>query len=254
MIKQKRNAFFLAFIPFGLTTSFVLNFSCPIQEGILIALFVLFFLMGFSPKLNKKALQAALKLKTFGLMLFLFAFVLSFVCVSMINAFLFSSLVFNTLCLAELFEIKKEIKEKKIFCFFLILGAVLGIALSCLFPFSLGIILFSLSALLVGEDMKKASIEELWIDVALPVFVLIFSFVTFMISNHEDGFPLLIAECVVMVMIGALPMVCARSNLRLMLMAVVLMLFGSYVFSTQNPTSFFNMSAPFSLSSSFELF
>ena len=81
--------------------------------------------------------------------------------------------------------------------------------------------------------------QDVWKDVAFPLFVLVSAFVLFIAANHNGSFPPVIAESAVMLMIGGL-LTIPSSSLRLTLMTIVLMLFGSYVFSAQNANSVFN--------------
>ena len=119
------------------------------------------------------------------------------------------------------------------------LGALSGAGVALSGRSGLIYVCFVVSSLLCRPKMNERTVQDVWKDVAFPLFVLIGSFVSFIAANHGGACPPVVAESVVMLMIGGL-LTMPASSLRLTLMTVVMMLFGSYVFSAQNADSVFN--------------
>ena len=155
---------------------------------------------------------------------------------------MFAVLVLNAVCLCMAFESLKTLSVKS-FAGCLCAGAAAGTG--CAFSGHVGLVYvgFVLLSLLCRPKTEEKTVQEVWKDVAFPLFVLVGAFVLFAVVNHNGSFPSVIAESVVMLMVGGLLMTPA-SSLRLTLMTIVLMLFGSYVFSAQNVESVFNRKPP----------
>ena len=100
-------------------------------------------------------------------------------------------------------------------------------------------IAFVLLSLLCRPKANDKTVQEIWKDIAFPLVVRVGSCVLFLAANHGETLPVVIAQSVVMLMIGGL-LGLPSSSLRLTLMTAVLMIFGSYVFSAQNADSVFN--------------
>lgn len=245
MIKQKIQILLLTVLSFGTSCSFLKCFwnnDASVWAVIILgasAVFVLF--SPIYPKIRKKVLDFSVKTHPLAAVVFTASFVLSFLKYSMVWAQLFSVFVLSLTSLCMAFE-KLQTVNKKSFYWLVLLGALGGgcvlLADRISFVYT-GLIVLSL---LCRPFVSKKTIQDVWKDVAFPLFVLIFSFIVFVSANHNTDFPSVIAESVVMLMIGGLLMA-SSSALNLTLMSVVMMVFGSYVFSVQNADSVFNRKA-----------
>ena len=154
---------------------------------------------------------------------------------------LFSVFILTVTGLCSVFEKEKNIGRKQFFVLFFV-GAVAGCGIFLLsrigFVYT-GLVVLSLLCHPFGSEK---TIHDIWKDIAFPLFVLVVSFIVFIAANHNTDFPSVIAESLVMLMIGGLLM-SSSGSLRLTLMTVVMMVFGSYVFSVQNEASVFNRTA-----------
>ena len=153
---------------------------------------------------------------------------------------LFSVLVLNTVCICTAFENSDGFSRKTSFGL-LCAGALIGTG--CGFSGRTGLlyVCFVVLSLLCGPKNGGRTIQDIWKDVAFPLFVLVGAFIVFITANHGNAFPVIIAQSVAMLMTGGLLMT-SSSSLRLTLMTIVMMIFGCYVFSAQNPDSVFNRS------------
>ena len=244
MIKQKILTLFWSFLPFGTGMTFWLGFgkkTTGFLSGTIIALHLLAILIcGFFPKIRKDILEKAIKLQPLAAVVFTASFVLSFLPYSMMWLQLFAVLVLNTVCLCMAFE-NLETFGLKMFFGFLGAGALIGMGIGLSGRTGLLYLCFVMLSLLCRPKGAERTAQDIWKDVAFPLFVLVGAFVLFIAANHGGAFPELIAQSAVMLMTGGLLMTSA-SSLRLTLMTIVMMVFGSYVFSTQNPDSVFNRS------------
>ncbi|MBO4520601.1 MAG: hypothetical protein J5787_05290 [Alphaproteobacteria bacterium] len=244
MTKQKILTFFLMVLPFGTGVSFMRCFmknNASAWAGFLLAAGIVSVLVaGFFPKTRKSVLETAVKLQPLAAVVFTASFVLSFLPYSMMWPQLFSVLVLNTVCLCMAFDKMSGSKRSLLFG---LLGSAVLIGACPVFFGQTGIVYigFVLLSLLCRPVAAKKNVREIWKDIAFPLFVLVGSFVLFIAANHGEALPVVIAQSVVMLMIGGL-LALPSSSLRLTLMTIVLMIFGSYVFSAQNAESVFNRS------------
>ena len=246
MIKQKIQTFFLTALPFGTSVSFVRCFMKDSTNAAVLSLLtaglVMISLCVLFPKTRKNILEKAVKAQPLAAVVFTASFVLSFLPYSTVWVQLFVVLATDTVCLCMTAE-KSSVHSRKSFGAVFCCGALFGtgtafLGRSCLIYFCFVVLSF-----LCRPEKGERTIQDVWKDVAFPVFVLLGSFILFIAANHTGPLPSVIAESAVMLMIGGLLMT-PCSSLRLTLMTVVLMLFGSYVFSTQNAWSAFNRRLP----------
>ena len=242
-MKLKSEIIFFMFVSSGLTVSFFHCFGTKARlippVLLLIAFITTVVVSFFSPDWRKKMFDFSLKMQPLAAVVFCVAFILSFSKVPMVLPMLFVTLVLNTMCLCRCFENKTRLSTSAFYSCCLA-GAVLGGTFSCFIPATSGFIFFVLAGLLCRPCERNRTFEEIWKDIALPLFVLLCSFALFLTTKHSENFPDIIAESIVMVMIGIFLMPSKVSGLRLMLLTVVLMIFGSYVFSLKNPASVFH--------------
>lgn len=246
MTKQKIQALLLAILPFGTGVSF---FRCFVKNNenigaavVLIAGFLFVLSVGFFPKTRKNVLETVVKLQPPAAVVFTATFVLSFLPYSMRWPQLFSVLVLNTVCLCMMFE-KQPLFTRRGFFGLLCGGALIGTGIAFSGHTGLIYIGFVVLSLLCRPKEGGKTAHELWKDIAFPLFVLIGSFLLFIAANHGGSVSPVITQSIVMLMTGGLLMM-PSSSLRLALMTLVLMIFGSYVFSTQNAESVFNRKPP----------
>ena len=243
MIKRKIQTFFLTAIPFGASFSFFQVFSK--QEEFFVSLMPLFgailvCLCAFFPKIHKDLLVSSLKAQPLAAVVFTSSFILSFLSDFMITVQLFAVLIFNTICICMAYDRRKDFR--KTFSFWICFSAAIlfGSVLSLCLPSSVSYLLFVLASLACRPFEKDRSPQEIWKDVAFPLFVLVCSFLLFIAASHAENFSVQIGQSVVMVMVGSLLVTAGSSGIRLMLMSAVMVIFGCYVFSIQNPNSVFN--------------
>ena len=229
-------------LPFGTSVSFIRCFvknNASIWAGFLLLTGIVSVLIaGFFPKVRKNVLEAAVKMQPLAAVVFTASFVLSFLPYSMMWPQLFSVLVLNTVCLSMAFE-KISVFKRGLFFGLLCEAALIGLC-PIFFRQSgfiyIGFVLLSLSCRPKANDK---TVQDIWKDIAFPLFVLVGSFVLFIAANHGEALPAVVAQSFVMLMTGGLLML-PSSSLRLTLMTIVMMIFGSYVFSAQNADSVFN--------------
>ena len=242
MIKQKFQTFLLTCIPFGLSVSFS---TCFLKKENWIDLLLLFVAMiaiiicADLPKVRKKMLPLALNMQPLAAVLFASSVILSFFPCRMAEIQLIIAVILNAVCLCLVFE-RQNFFHKKISFVCVVLAAALSGGITVfLAPFRLISLVFVLAALLCRPASENITAQDIWKDLAFPVFVLVGAFLVFISASHMDAFSLPVAQAAVMVMTGALLISCRGSGLRLMLMTLVMIVFGSYVFSVRSPDSFF---------------
>ncbi|MBR4126730.1 MAG: hypothetical protein IKR09_04050 [Alphaproteobacteria bacterium] len=240
MFKQKIRAFLLAFLSFGMSVSFIRHFGTAElwEKAVLAVEIVLLSAAACSVKARKDVLETAVKLQPLAAVVFTASFILSFLTSSTTGAQLFAVLALNAVCLCMAFENLKTLSRRSfagLFC----MGAAAGTGVA--FSAHVGLVYtgFVLFSLLCRPKTQERTVQDVWKDIAFPLFVLLGAFILFIAANHNGSFPSVIAESIVMLMVGGLLMT-PCSSLRLTLMTIVLMLFGSYVFSAQNAQSVFN--------------
>ena len=246
MIKQKFLTFLLALLPFGTSVSFIRYFTGAQSDirilAILAAGMISGLLLFFFPKAQKKVLETAVKFQPLAAVVFTASFVLSFLPYSMSRIQLVSVCILNMVCLSMAFE-KQSLFKNATFSALFYAGALSGVGIAFLGRSGLVYICFVVLSLLCRPKTGERTVREIWLDIAFPLFVLIGSFILFIAANHGGACPSVVSESIVMLMIGGL-LTTPSSSLRLTLMTVVLMIFGSYVFSTQNAESVFNRKPP----------
>lgn len=230
------------FIPFGLSGSFAARFAesrntaslAVLAAGLAGALFC----AGFSG-VRKTVSAFALKIQPLAAVVFAASFILSFHPRQMIPAQLSAVLILNTVCVCAAFEHQKNFHKKASFALVALIAAAAG-ALGGLISSGALYTGFALAALCCRPAAARRAPQEIWLDIAFPISVLVGSFLLFVGASHLNGFSVSTAESAVMVMTGALPVLSRESGLRLMLMTAAVIVFGSYVFSASNPDSVFN--------------
>ena len=229
-------------IPFGLGVSFI---RCFTRNGthtsaqvLLITGIVLILLSCPFSKVRKNVMDRFVKLQPLAAVVFAASIILSFMSYQKVWLQLFVTLVLNAVCLFTVFE-KKNLFERKTFFLLTSFGALAGMGTAFAGRAVFLYVLFALSALLCRPGTNGKTAQDIWKDIAFPLFVLICSFVWFVSANHGGSVSAIIAQSVVMLMTGGLLMT-SRSALRLTLMTIVMIVFGSYVFSAQNTNSVFN--------------
>ncbi|MBR1778254.1 MAG: hypothetical protein IJ752_06700 [Alphaproteobacteria bacterium] len=244
MTKQKIQTLFLSALPFGTSVSFWLCFSEKTGNMLSAAILVLggflTVVCSFLFKLHRGVLEAAVKMQPLAAVVFTASFILSFLPYSMMWPQLFAVLVLNAVCLSMAFENLNKF-SRGLFFSLICIGGLTGIGCALLVRGSFVYICFIVLSLLFRPEQNRKTAQDVWKDIAFPLFVLVGSFLLFIAANHNAAFPSVIAESVVMLMTGALLMT-SSSSLRLTLMTIVMMIFGSYVFSAQNAESVFNRS------------
>lgn len=243
MITRKIQTFFLTAIPFGTSVSFFYAFSK--QEDLSVSLMPVFavFLVclgAFFPKIHKDLLTASLKAQPLAAVIFTSSFILSFLSDLMILIQLFAVLILNTVCVCMAYERKKEFKKKSFFGICFLSAAVFGSLSAVCLPSSVSYLPFVLASLACRPFKEGRTPQDLWKDIAFPLFVLVCSFLLFVAASHAENFSFQIGQYIVMIMVGGLLISAGTSGMRLMLMSAVLIVFGCYVFSAQNPQSLFN--------------
>lgn len=239
MLKQKLKAAFFTAIPFGIAASLTECFFGDNPVGFLkympFLLCVFAFGLAFS-KLNKKTAVFMLKFKSLAAGLFTAAFILSYLPQSLLFVHFFVIFVLAGICASFVADIKCP-------CLYLwsgaglVAGTALGMTTSpCnIYP------MLVLLALFYGPTQSKKSIQDIWNDIAIPLFVFVLSFGFFILTNYSGSFSQAVAEAAVMLMIGVFLISNVNASaLRLTLMTIVLMIFGSYVYSIHNASSIFS--------------
>ncbi len=242
MIKQKIQTFFSVFIAFGLNASFAVTFLKEEKVGfiILAAGLIAGIICLFVSRIRKTVSETALKIQPLAAVVFAASFILSFQPGQMMPAQLFAVLVLTVVCLCQGGEGRKIFKNNMSFVLTVCGAGAFGGAVAFL-PYSLLIYPgFVLAALCCRPAQPGRTAQEIWNDIAFPVFMLICSFLVFISASHMDGFSVSLAESAVMVMAGALPVSSRGSGVRLMLMTAVVVVFGCYVFSARNTDSVFS--------------
>ena len=242
MTRQKIHTVFLPFLMFGTNVSF---FRCFLKNGgnlpasfLLAAGIVSIVLSCFFPKARKAVSETGVKLQPLAAVVFTASFILSFLPYSTVWGNLFAISVLNAVCCTMVAGNSNGLRRGTfagLFC----LGAIAGTGIACLNRIGLIYVCFVVSSFLCRPKQEKRSAQDVWKDVAFPLFVLIGSFLLFIIANRSGTFPSVIAESIVMLMTGCL-LILPSSSVRLTLMTIVMMIFGSYVFSIQNQASVFN--------------
>lgn len=244
MIKQKVQTFLLSFLAFGTNISFIRyclkgGGSFPVVS-VSAAGCALIVLSCFFAKARKTVSATAVRAQPLAAVVFTAAFVLSFLPYSMAWGNLFTVLVLNAVCFAMAFETPAA-TGKRAFAALFCSGALAGAGAAFSSRIGLVYVCFAVLSFLCRPKEGARTAQDVWKDVAFPLFVLIGSFLLFIAAHRGGAFPSVIAESIVMLMTGGLLMV-PSSSLRLTLMTVVMMIFGSYVFSVQNQASVFNHS------------
>ena len=147
---------------------------------------------------------------------------------------LFCTVAVGAVCVANVFENRK--KAERAFWFAAGFGAAAGVAAAFFVPYPA----FILAGLLCRPAQEGRTAMDGWIDVALPLFVLTGAFLCLGVAGHSGNFSVRAAESAALVMAGAFPVAAGKSGVRLMLTTAVVVLFGCYVFSAENPQSVFN--------------
>lgn len=243
MSGQKIQAFFLMFIPFGLSVSFSVCFFEK-QQWLLFAVLTAglagaVVCAGFS-KIRRNILEPALKAQPLAAVVFAASYILSFQPCQMLPAQLFAVLILNTACICAAFERRNGFRTNASFYFAVSAAAAAGGTAAFVMPSRLVYAGFVLAALCCRPAAAGRTPQDIWQDIAFPMFVLVCSFLLFIAASHWDGFSVSLAESAVMVMTGALLISSRESGVRLMLMTAVIIVFGSYVFSARNSDSVFN--------------
>ena len=241
MLKQTIRPALAAFLTFGTGVSFLRCFA-DVHAGVWAAEIVALSAAACFAKTRKAVLESAVKLQPLAAVVFTASFLLSFLPCSMMAPQLFAVSVLNAVCLCMAFENPDNLSLKA-FAGALCVGGAAGAG--CAFSGHVGLIyiLFAVSSLAFRPKTRERTVHDVWKDVAFPLFVLTGAFVLFVAANHNGAFPSVVAESVVMLMTGGLLMT-PCSSLRLTLLTVVMMIFGSYVFSAQNAQSVFNRKPP----------
>lgn len=243
MIRQKIQTFLLVFIPFGLGVSFS---ACFFEKQP----WILFAVLGVDligslfcfcvPKMRKGILEALLKIQPSAAVIFAASFILSFHPCRMWAPQMFAVAVLSFICVCLAFERQKSFNKTASFAMVFFTAAVTGCALAFVGNSVSAYVAFVLAALCCRPVEVGRTMQDLWQDIAFPMFVLVCSFLSFVAASHLESFFVSIAEAAVMVMTGALLISSRVSGLRLMLMTAAVLAFGCYVFSGQNPDSLFN--------------
>lgn len=243
MIKQKIQTFLLIFIPFGLSGSFTACFFEKQQWpafAVLAAGLAGAAVCACFSEIRKTVFEAVLKVQPLAAVVFAASFILSFQPCRMLPAQLFAVLILNAVCVCAAFERQKSFNNKISFALAVFTAAAAGGALAFALSSRAVYTGFVLAALCCRPASPDRTPQDIWQDIAFPMFVLVCSFLLFIAASHLDGFAVSTAEAAVMVMTGALLISSRESGLRLMLMTAVVIVFGSYVFSARNSDSVFN--------------
>lgn len=243
MIKQKIQTFLLIFIAFGLSGSFTACFFEKQQwpaVAVLAAGLAGAAVCACFSAVRKNILESVLKIQPLAAVVFAASFILSFQPCQMLPAQLFAVLILNTVCICAAFERQKSFNKNISFAFVVLTAAAVGATPAFVMPSRALYTGFVLAALCCRPSSPDRTPQDIWQDIAFPMFVLVCSFLLFIAASHLDGFSVPVAESAVMVMTGALLISSRESGLRLMLMTAVVIVFGSYVFSARNSDSVFN--------------
>ena len=241
MLRQTIRPALAAFLTFGTGVSFLRCFA-DAHAGVWAAEIVLITAAACFAKARKAVLESAVKLQPLAAVVFTASFLLSFLPCPMTVPQLFAVSVLNAVCLCMAFENPDKLSLKAL-AGALCAGGAAGAG--CAFSGHVGLVYigFVLLSFLRRPETRERTVHDVWKDIAFPLFVLTGAFVLFVAANHNGSFPSVVAESVVMLMTGGLLMT-PCSSLRLTLLTVVMMIFGSYVFSAQNAQSVFNRKPP----------
>lgn len=244
MIKQKVALFLQSAFPFGLSVSFARCFIRPEQTSALILLIAGLFLILLAtpfPKIRKRFMERCVRLQPLAAVVFAASIILAFVPYPKVWPMLFVTLILDAVCLCMVFEAADRF-DKKAFLVLTSAGSLAGMVSAFAGRAVFLYMLFVLLSLSSRPEPQPKTAQDVWKDIAFPLFVLIGSFIVFIAANHGGAFSLVAAQSIVMLMTGGLLMT-SSSALRLTLMTVVMIIFGSYVFSAGNSESVFNRSA-----------
>lgn len=231
-IRQFR-ALAAAFVPSGLTAAFYAGFGEGEKNAfaVLLAAAALSVAALLSKKTRRFAERLAWRLQPAAAVVFAAICMLTFLPCSVTAPALFSVAVLNLAAIADFVENRGagvRFHAAAVVC------AASGAAAGLLAPAGAGLTAFALSALLFRPRAGEPTAQELWYDVAFPLFVLLCSFVSFMIAGHARDFHPVVAQVAALVMAGALPVCAKSSGVRLALMTAVVIVFGTYVFSAED--------------------
>lgn len=240
-----------AFVPsslmLGVTTYITVDMPpSPLLWSAPLALYLTAFILAFS-KWNKAVLSVFLRLRPPAVIVFITMYVLSFLSHRMALPHLAVSYVMMQVCLSVLAESKP--KSGALSLFYLCVAA--GGALGGVFNGAVAPVIFDsyveyglmfLAALLFSPRRagETRSAQDVWRDFALPLGIFFLSFGLLAFAHLSGYFNERIAGIIVILMIGGLMSATARDPLRCALTGGVLILFGSYVYSPQNPYSVFH--------------
>ena len=220
-----------AFVLFGQNASFFEYFGDAAITAIAGAAAVLSGVAVSASKTKRFAERLVWRLQPAAAVVFAAIYMLTFLPCSVMLPALFSTVVLNACVMTAFVESKGAgVRFWAAVCVCAVAGGTVG----SFAPIGCGFVGFSLLSLLFRPRASEPTAQELWYDIAFPLFVLLCSFVSFMIAGHARDFHPVVAQVAALVMAGALPVCAKSSGVRLALMTLVVIVFGSYVFSVED--------------------
>lgn len=231
----------------GVTTYITTDLSpSPLLWNVPLALYLLAFVLAFS-KWGKSVLNLFLLLRPAAVIAFITMYVLSFLSHRMALPHLAVSFVMMQVCLGVLAQSRPKSGNLSVFYFCVALGGALGgvfngLAAPLIFNTyaEYGLMFLAALSFAPAQTGEKRSAQDIWRDFAIPLGIFFLSFGLLAFAHMSGAFNERIAGIVVILMIGSLMSATARDPLRCALTGGVLILFGSYVYSGQNPYSVFH--------------